>query len=267
MGREAQRDDGVARLPAIRARLPLSAQADLLAVLDALRNLDLERTAVRQDHIDLAGVRDLGQRHERAGGEILALGRRARPAAAASAARAEKFGKNVAGVEASTAAAGTSAAEVELEMFGAAGARLPPEAAGTARAKTLEAARLAVGADLAAIELAALFRVADDLVGRIDLGELLLRLGIVLVLVGMVFLGEFAEGLLDLVRARALGNTQYVVRISHIYKPIPAQPIRRRAHVLVVIWGAAPRCASREATSHTDVSPRLGQKAGKRRLS
>ena len=152
-------------------------------------------------------------------------------------------------------------------MFRAAGARLPPEPAGAARAEALETARLAVGADLAAIELAALFRVADDLVGRIDLGELLLRLGIVLVLVGMVFLGEFAEGLLDLIRARALGNTQYVVRISHIYKPIPAQPVRRRAHVSAVIWGPAPLRASGRARQRTDVSPRAPQKRGKWRFA
>ena len=100
-------------------------------------------------------------------------------------------------------------------MLRAARACLPAEPAGAARAKTLEAARLAVGADLATVELGALVGVADDFVGRVDLGELFLRLGIVLVLVGVVFLGELAEGLLDLVRARALRHAEYVVWIAH----------------------------------------------------
>src|SRR5690606_7634604 len=50
--------------------------------------------------------------------------------------------------------------------------------------------RLAVGADLAAVELGPLLLVADDLVGGIDLGEAVLRLRIGLVLVGMKLLGQ-----------------------------------------------------------------------------
>jgi len=50
-------------------------------------------------------------------------------------------------------------------------------------------ARLALGVDFAAIEFAALLLVADDLVSRPDLGESVLRLGL-LALVRVVFLGQ-----------------------------------------------------------------------------
>ena len=66
-------------------------------------------------------------------------------------------------------------------------ARLPAEAF-----EALEA-RLAFGVDLAAVEGLALVVVADDLVGGVELGEARGRLRVVLVGVGMQFLGELAD--------------------------------------------------------------------------
>ena len=85
---------------------------------------------------------------------------------------------------------------------------LGPGAAASA-AEALEAleARLALGIDLAAVELRALVRVAEDLVGRVRLRELVLGLGVVRVAVRVIGLGELAERLLDLRFARGLRDT------------------------------------------------------------
>ena len=83
-------------------------------------------------------------------------------------------------------------------------------------------ARLALRVDLAAVEGAALFLVPDNLVGRSNLGETLLRSRL-LALIGMVFLGELAEGGLDFGRARRFRHSKNVIWITH-YEPI----LRRR---------------------------------------
>src|SRR5262249_29879679 len=75
--------------------------------------------------------------------------------------------------------------------------------------------RLALGVDLAAVERLALRLVAENLVGRIELGKLHRRLGVVLVGVGMQFLGQLAEGLLDFVLARRPRHPQNLVGVSH----------------------------------------------------
>src|SRR4029077_8168445 len=80
--------------------------------------------------------------------------------------------------------------------------------------KALEA-RLAIGADLAAIELLALVLVADDLVGRIDLGEALGGLGIILVAVGMMLLGQLAIGALDRGSVSAPRHPQDLIGVAH----------------------------------------------------
>src|SRR3546814_9752351 len=67
---------------------------------------------------------------------------------------------------------------------------------------------IAVAVDLAAVILRALRLVGQQVVRLGDVGEFLRRLGIVLVLVGMQFLGELAIGGLDLRIARTLRNAQ-----------------------------------------------------------
>ena len=206
----------------------LAAKPDLLAAGDPRRDLDVDVLAGRQAHALGDAVRGFRQRHRHRRGdvgadaEILGLERRtgtawrARPArAGAPAHAAEGLPENVleaaetgaaaAAPRAAGKALGTEAEGLEL--------RLGREAAGAAAragaaAEPLEAAeaRLALGVDLAAVERLALVVLAKDLVGGIDLGKARRRLGIVLVGVGMQFLGEAPERALD-VAALALRST------------------------------------------------------------
>ena len=68
---------------------------------------------------------------------------------------------------------------------------------------------------------ARLLRVAEDLVGRVRLRELVLRLGVVRVAVRVIGLGELAERLLDLRFARGAGHAENVVGVAHcgIHEP------------------------------------------------
>jgi len=69
-----------------------------------------------------------------------------------------------------------------------------------------------VGVDLAAVELLPLFLVAEQVEGGGDPLEPLIGRRIAGVLVGMQFLGELAERLLDFVRACAPRNAQFRCR-------------------------------------------------------
>src|SRR4029077_20860864 len=68
-----------------------------------------------------------------------------------------------------------------------------------------------------AVERFALVLVAEDFIGGIQLGKTLGRLRIVLVGVGMQFLGLPTEGALDLVRGRGLLHTNHVIGIAHCF--------------------------------------------------
>jgi len=71
----------------------------------------------------------------------------------------------------------------------------------------------AVGVDLAGVELAALFRIAQQIEGPAEALEALLGGLVALVGVGVVLLGQLAERLADLVRARATLHTQFLIGI------------------------------------------------------
>src|SRR6185503_19299507 len=73
--------------------------------------------------------------------------------------------------------------------------------------------------DFAAIELGALFLVADDFVGLADLLEAFHRLGIVGVGVRMMLLGERAESLLDLGFAGLLRHAKDFIWIARHISP------------------------------------------------
>src|SRR5262249_11213006 len=75
--------------------------------------------------------------------------------------------------------------------------------------------RLALGVDLAAVELLALLVVADNLVGAVQLGELGGRLRILLVGIRMQLLRQLAIGLLDVFRACRLGYPQNLIGVTH----------------------------------------------------
>ena len=121
--------------------------------------------------------------------------------------------KEVAGFKTTaTTAAGLTegrATHIEFEIFeriATARATAPERTAG---AKTFKPARLAIGINLAAVELPALFIVAQNLIGQGDFRKFLLRLGVARVLVGMEFFGELTECLFHLVGRSRLGHAKH----------------------------------------------------------
>src|SRR5262249_12091980 len=79
----------------------------------------------------------------------------------------------------------------------------------------IEAARLAVLVDLAAVILRALFLVAQNLIGGVDLLEFLYRRGVALMRIGVMFFGELAEGLFDFGLARLSRYAKNLIGIAH----------------------------------------------------
>src|SRR5258707_12262646 len=123
---------------------------------------------------------------------------------------AEPVVKDVLDTAAAAAAKAAGAGAAGAEWVGLKTA--PP--ARVAAGKTLKA-RLALGVDFAAVELLALVLVADDLVGRIDLGEPRSSFRIVLVVVGVMLLGKLAIGALDRRRAGAPRHPQDLIGVAH----------------------------------------------------
>jgi hypothetical protein len=112
------------------------------------------------------------------------------------------------------AAAGpASGAAARVEGVGLEAAR-SGAAARVAAAKALEA-RLALGIDLAAVELLALVLVAEDLVRRVELGKALGGLRIALVAVGVMLLGGLAKSALDGRSAGAPRHPQDLIGVAH----------------------------------------------------
>jgi hypothetical protein len=79
------------------------------------------------------------------------------------------------------------------------------------------------GVDLAAVEAGALLGVAQQVVGRRHLLELLLCLGIAGIEVGMQLLGEAAVSLLNLLLRGVALDSQNLVRISAAHCPSRAR--------------------------------------------
>src|SRR5262245_38252895 len=99
MRRDVDSDQRIARWPATVSRLALSPKADLLAVLDAWRDADIELLVV-DDHAATAAERGFFQRHGGLELDVLALARGAARACSAAAEPAEDVGENVLGREA-----------------------------------------------------------------------------------------------------------------------------------------------------------------------
>src|SRR5882724_368983 len=167
MRRDADRNQEIARAMALRG-LALPLQPDLLAGGDACRNPDIELLAGRQADALLRAVDRLFQRDGHGDVQVEieadATGIELKRAAAAGALSAGSTSEHA--VEdvfeprttAGTGAAGTEGMGLETATRPA-GATARPAAG-----KALEA-RLAVGVDLAAIELLAFVLVADNLIG------------------------------------------------------------------------------------------------------
>src|SRR6185437_12022176 len=110
--------------------------------------------------------------------------------------------------EAASPGARAGAEVARLEAAGSAGTRI------AAARKTLEA-RFTLGIDFAAVELLAPGLVADDLVGRIQLGKPRSRFRVVLVGVRVMLLGELAIGALDRRSAGAPRHPQDLIGVAH----------------------------------------------------
>jgi hypothetical protein len=166
----------------------------LLAALDGFLEVDLQAGA----HVGAA----LGEAAEAA----LASG-------AAAAGPAEHLAQDVAQVDALEAlAAGPARPAAEA----AAGRRTPGAALSAGKWAAGEAAHglAPVGVDLSGVELLLLGRVAQDVEGARDLLEALLGRLVVRVGVGVIGLGELAERLADLVRARRAGDAQDLIGVA-----------------------------------------------------
>ena len=107
-----------------------------------------------------------------------------------------------------------------------------------ARMRAFEAgkARLALGVDLAGVERLALLLVAENFVGRVELGEASRRFRIVRVGVWMQLLGELAEGALDRARARPPRHPQDLIGVAHSVKlhrlkTVPASHLDRNVAI------------------------------------
>src|SRR6202167_4638802 len=220
MRRDADRDQQIAGGVARRG-FALSLEPDLLAGGNACGNPDIEFLAGRQPDAFFRAVDRFFQRHRHGDAEIeiernaarieLEGTTRAGPGAAHPAAAehaVEDVLKAAAAKAARTGAPGPERAGLKTAAGGA-----PPRPRGAPR-KTL-AARLAVGVDFAAIELLALVLVADDFVGRIQLGKTRCGFRVVLVVVGVMLLGELAIGALDRRGACAPRHPQDLIGVAH----------------------------------------------------
>ena len=128
---------------------------------------------------------------------------------------AEQPFENVAQVDALGPGHVLEVARVEaLRPASAAAAALAAKASASA-AHAEGHCRVALGIDLAAVELRSLGLVGQQVIGLGHVGEALRRLGFVLVAVGVQFLGELAIRGLDVLLVRVAGNAQSCIGIGH----------------------------------------------------
>ena len=158
--------------------LPEPAQADHLAVGDALRDDDVDLAAgpgrrrassprsAMSSRVTVERRRDvLAPRSRRLAGRAGRARRKASP----------KSCEKMSSPPPARAPAAAAGAGAEAEAEAPKSPSWPPPGRPVEAFEALEA-RLAVGVDLAAVELGALAGVAEDLVGRVQLGEAVLRL-------------------------------------------------------------------------------------------
>jgi hypothetical protein len=124
---------------------------------------------------------------------------------------AEQSFEQIAEVDALGSGHALELARVEALRAGSSAAR----AVAAAEPRPERARRVALGVNLAAVETGALVLVAQQVIGLGDVGETLRRLRIVLVAIGVQFLGKLAVGGLDVLLTRIAGNAQGGIGIGH----------------------------------------------------
>src|SRR5262249_3921811 len=112
--------------------------------------------------------------------------------------------------------------------------------------KALES-RLAFGVDLAAIESLALALLAQDFIGRVQLGKARSRPRIMLVGVRMQLLRLPAEGALDLRSARGLRYPKNIIGVTHPHSLSGKSPLlcEYRPNRINLMWWARAYTAMR----------------------
>ncbi len=194
-----QRVAGGAALPALAA---FAAQAQDLAVFGAGRDFDVEALAVGQGQAACGAVDAV----EEGGGEGVAGVLAARGAGVAGApALAEHRAEDVVEVIVAPAALLRAVLGVAAAGF----------AIGVVAVARFGGAFVAGGVDLAAVELAAGFRVGQDVVGGGDGFEMLFGLGVAGVEVWVMLFGELEIGAADLRLGGVACNAEGLVGIVH----------------------------------------------------
>ncbi len=105
--------------------------------------------------------------------------------------------------------------KIAISLRGAAAKRIAAEPALLAIGARIEAARIAGSVNLAGVEFGALDLVAHHVIGGGQFLETLLGLLVAGMGVGMMFLGQGAEGLFDFGLGGGLGHAQCLVGIVH----------------------------------------------------
>ena len=199
--------------------LALALQPDGLAVLDIGRQLDRHLAAVGEMRRDLGAGRGLFDRDVERGVDVGAGRRRRRPPArAAGAAKtpAPKISLKMSVLPSNGSPPGRSKNGTRSAGRAALARRAEPgERIAAGRALEALETLLAGRVDLATVEGAAVLLVADDLVGLVQRGKTVLRLGIVRILVRMMLLGELAVRRFDVLGRGALRHAQHLIGILH----------------------------------------------------
>ena len=122
------------------------------------------------------------------------------------------------GGDLTVALAETGAAELELLVAraGAIAAEAAGETAATRRRTEPAAGLLPIRAEF--VVFFALLRIAEDLVGLVDLFEFFLGRFFVLGQIGMVLAGQLAEGLLDFVSGGRFGHADRLVVVAEFHR-------------------------------------------------
>lgn len=239
MGAETDLHQRIAGLAAhYRARIALPFQPDDLSVLDVGRQLHGKLAAVGKDCRDPLRRRDILNRNVERDVQILP-GRRTASGRTTTALLRKGLPENLAeqvvpadgratACATRAGSTGTTATEFPAHAAGAT-ALAAPKTAERPAGPGLEALkfRLALGVDLTAIERATRLLVTENLVSLIESGKPLLRLRIILILVGMMLLREFAEGCLDVLGLGCPGDAQHLIRVAHCSLDLRPKPLMK----------------------------------------
>lgn len=219
MARETDPQKKIATFPSARARFALARQANALTFMNALRDLDLitfdlVRVPAAQGNISLRTVERFFQRDHDVGldvasafGASLPLTERGATESRLTSAAEKRF-KEIAEARATKFEIDPAAVARGVSTKPAAGLRIP------ARRRLKSPRLIPIRSEL--IVLLPFLRIAQDLVGLVDLLKLFFRGFLVFRDVGMMLARQLSKRLLDLVVGRCFRNAKGFVIISKL---------------------------------------------------